>query len=125
MNVDKSEVVASIPGAFDPSDYGWKAVVGRFNHDGSQFISADYGSSARVFDTLTGENLYSVAWLRDNQWLVVTADGHYHGSPGVEKLLGYYLLLDNGEQTILTSAEFEQRFGWKNDPSKVPQLPGM
>jgi hypothetical protein len=96
-----------------------------FNHDGSQFISADYGSSARVFDTLTGEHLYSVAWLRDNQWLVVSPDGHYRCSPGVEKLLGYFLLLEDGSQTMLTPAEFEQRFGWKNDPTKAPQLPGM
>jgi hypothetical protein len=46
-------------------------------------------------------------------------------SPGVEKLLGYFLLLVDGSQTMLTPAEFEQRFDWKNDPSKVPHLPGM
>ncbi len=50
---------------------------------------------------------------------------HYRCSPGVEKLLGYFLLLEDGSQTMLTPAESEQRFGWKNDPSKVPQLPGM
>jgi len=43
----------------------------------------------------------------------------------VEKLLGYFLLLEDGSQTMLTPAEFEQRFGWKNKPSKVSQLPGM
>ena len=37
----------------------------------------------------------------------------------------YYLLLEDGSQTMLTPAEFEKRFGWKNDSSKVPQLPGM
>lgn len=52
-------------------------------------------------------------------------DGHYRYSPGVEKLLGYYLLREDGSQTMLTPAEFEQRFGWKNDPAKVPHLPGM
>jgi hypothetical protein len=26
---------------------------------------------------------------------------------------------------MLTPAEFEQRFGWTDDPVKVPQLPGM
>jgi len=26
---------------------------------------------------------------------------------------------------MLTPAEFDQRFGWKNDPSMVPHLPGM
>ncbi len=50
-----------------------------------------------------------------------------HGScsPGVEKLLVYFLLLEDGSQTMLTPAELEQRFGWKNDPSMVPHLPGM
>ena len=69
--------------------------------------------------------MYVVPWLRENPWLLVAADGHYRCSPGAEKLPGYYLLLDNGSQTMLTPAEFEQRFGWKNDPSQVPHLPGM
>ncbi len=55
----------------------------------------------------------------------LTAAGHYRCWPGVEKLLGYYLLLEDGSQTMLTPAEFEQRFGRQNDPSKVPHLPGM
>jgi hypothetical protein len=41
------------------------------------------------------------------------------------KLLGYFLLLEDGSQPMLTPAEFEQRFGWQNDPSQVPHLPGM
>jgi hypothetical protein len=33
--------------------------------------------------------------------------------------------LADGSQTMLTPAEFEQRFGWKNDPTQGPHLPGM
>mgnify|MGYP007016030949 CR=1 FL=1 len=56
--------------------------------------------------------------------VTLIAANHYRCSPGVEKLLGYFLLLEEGSQTMLTPAEFEQRFGWKNAPSQVPQLPG-
>jgi len=35
------------------------------------------------------------------------------------------VLFEEGSHAMLTPAEFDQRFGWKNDPSMVPHLPGM
>ena len=57
-------------------------------------------------------------------WNSRPAQSGAYSYPPTRKLLSYYLLLDNGEQTMLTPAEFEQRFGWQNDLSKVA-LPGM
>jgi hypothetical protein len=37
--------------------------------------------------------------------------------------LVYVVLTEDDEQITLTPAEFEQRYGWKNDPSKVRLLP--
>ncbi len=51
--------------------------------------------------------------------VAISADGHYGGSPGVEKELVYVALTDSGEQLTLTPAEFAERYGWKNDPSKA------
>ena len=52
----------------------------------------------------------------------VTPTGHYLGPPGVEEHLTHIVHLDTGEQLTLTPAEYTQRFGWKNEPTKVPKL---
>ena len=60
VNIEKGELVASISDALDPSDFAWKASVGMFNHDGSQFIlrtTAGWPECRNV----QGEHVYSVA----------------------------------------------------------------
>ena len=48
-------------------------------------------------------------------------DGHFRGSPLVERHLVYVAQTDEGQQ-VFTPQEFEQRFGWRNDPEKVRLL---
>jgi hypothetical protein len=31
-------------------------------------------------------------------------------------------LLEDGSQVTLSPAEFQDRYGWRNDPAKVPEL---
>jgi formylglycine-generating enzyme required for sulfatase activity/WD40 repeat protein len=72
----------------------------------------------------TGEMLCTLLTLDDKGWAFLSPDGHYTGSPGVEKEFVYVVLTDTGEQLTLTPAEFAAKYGWKNDPARV-QLEGI
>ena len=49
---------------------------------------------------------------------MISPDGHFTGSPGVEEELVYLVQTDEGQET-LSPAELEEKYGWKNDPSTV------
>ena len=65
----------------------------------------------------------SSASLRDKQYTAISPDGPFSGSPDVKQEFVYVVHTDAGQDT-LAPAEFAQKYGWKNDPSKVT-LPGM
>jgi hypothetical protein len=67
--------------------------------------------------------LGAVVLLRHEDRLLVSADGHYGGTPNVERLFSYVVLTDSGEQVTLTPEEFAARYHWKNDPSQVRLAP--
>jgi hypothetical protein len=83
-------------------------------------------SPACGFVALAGPNLIRLHRLDDGQlvrtllplggghWAVVSPDGHYYGSPGVEKEFVYVVQTENGQET-LTPEEFSKKYGWKND----------
>ncbi|NUQ61628.1 MAG: protein kinase [Pirellulales bacterium] len=77
----------------------------------------------RIWEIASKRILGAVVPLRDDDRLIVSADGHYHGTPKVERLLVYVVLTDSGEQLTLTPEEFAKRYGWKNDPQKVQLVP--
>ena len=56
--------------------------------------------------------------MPDGQGVLISSNGHYSGTPGVQKNLIYQAVTLLGQLT-LTPEEFEKRFGWKNDPTKV------
>jgi hypothetical protein len=60
--------------------------------------------------------------LPDDRYINFSPDGHYRGSPGVERDIRYVAQLTDGRQEMLTPEEFEKRIGWKNDPDKVRLL---
>jgi WD40 repeat protein len=88
------------------------------NRDGSRLVVQIGGGAARVYDTATFDLLYTMLYLRDGRWAVLSPDGHFRGSPGIEKLLCYVVQTEQGQET-LTPDQFAARFGWKNDPTKV------
>jgi hypothetical protein len=51
--------------------------------------------------------------------LAVTAGGHYRGAAEVQRLIRIVVQKCDGTSETLAPAEFEQRYGWKNDPWKV------
>jgi hypothetical protein len=56
--------------------------------------------------------------LPDDRYVSFSPDGHYCGSPRVERDLVYVVQTDTGQE-MLTPEEFAKRFGWKNDPERV------
>ena len=55
-------------------------------------------------------------------WLCIGADGHYHGSEGIESHIVYVALHKDGSQSTHTPADFQQKFAWVNDPAKASLL---
>jgi hypothetical protein len=51
--------------------------------------------------------------------LAVTADGHFRGNARVERLIRMVVQKQDGTSETLTPAEFERKYGWKNDPGQV------
>ena len=51
--------------------------------------------------------------------MFVSPEGHWCGSPDIEDKLIYVARTAEGRQTTFSSAEFADRFGWKNDAEKV------
>lgn len=96
---------------------------GILNRDGTLYVWPEKCGVVRAFDIAHKEFLGTILNLRDDRWLSLTPDGHYRGSPGIEKDLVYVATTDSGEQITLTPAEFAKRFGWKNDPSQVRLTP--
>jgi WD40 repeat protein len=59
---------------------------------------------------------------RRNHGLALTPEGHYTGSDLVERGIVVVVQKDDGTQELLEPADFEQRYGFKNDPNKVHLL---
>jgi WD40 repeat protein len=117
-----------------PSEDGvavWDVAEGKllrsFGTDGNSSISfapqrnlfaVGGAGSIRLRSLVNGEVLRTVAYLRNNRQLSVSPEGHWRGSPGIQSELRYLVLTDSGQE-MLTPAEFEKKYGWKNDPAKV------
>jgi WD40 repeat protein/predicted Ser/Thr protein kinase len=65
-----------------------------------------------------GRLLYTLLWLRDDLIGVVGPEGHWRGTPGLEKEIVYVVQTDHGQET-LSPQEFAKKYRWKNDPSKA------
>jgi WD40 repeat protein len=91
--------------------------------EGTLYVWAEKCGVVRAFDIPNNQLLGTILNLRDYRWLSLTPDGHYQGSAGIEKDIVYAATTDAGEQMALSPEEFEKRFGWKNDPSKVKLTP--
>ena len=74
--------------------------------------------TVQISDARTGRLLRSIVGLRDGKYLTLAPDGHYVGSPKIERDIVYVVETDAGQET-LTPEEFTQRYGWQNDPPQV------
>jgi WD40 repeat protein/Leucine-rich repeat (LRR) protein len=76
-------------------------------------------NTVRLHEIATNRPCGVLMALPDDRYVSFSPDGHYRGSPRVERDLVYVVQLEDGRQETLTPAGFAQRFGWKNDPEKV------
>jgi serine/threonine protein kinase/formylglycine-generating enzyme required for sulfatase activity/WD40 repeat protein len=76
-------------------------------------------SAIQLYGMEDGHALRTLLTLREGRYAIFTPEGHWSGSPGVEKELVYVVLTDEGKQLTLTPEEFSKKYGWKNDPEKA------
>ena len=84
----------------------------------SPFVAVPKGGALHIGDLSNGQFHLTLVPLRDGQWLALRPDGHYRGSPGVEKEIVYVVQTDAGQE-LLAPDEFAKKYGWKNDPERV------
>jgi WD40 repeat protein/serine/threonine protein kinase len=71
-----------------------------------------------VWEVETGRPRGTLLQLRNERSLTIAADGHYSGSPRVEREL--VCVVENGQgREVLTPEEFAGKYGWQNDPQRV------
>ena len=90
-----------------------------FSANLTRAASLDGGMALRFCDVSTGATSGVIMPFSESEWLAIGADGHYRGTPGIEKYLVYVAETDAGEQIILSPEEFCQRYAWQNDPARV------
>ena len=90
-------------------------------YDGAKVVHWD-AESGKLLGTAGGET-----WLpwqgrfvafANGKGMAISPEGHYRGSPGVESDIVYVVETKDGQQT-LTPKQFEEKYGWKNDPTRV------
>jgi WD40 repeat protein len=86
--------------------------------NGKLLATSDY-LLVRLWNAETLAPQGALVVLPEDKGLALTADGHYRGTPlRIERDIVYVVQTNDGQQTY-TPAEFAEKFGWKNDPSKV------
>jgi WD40 repeat protein len=89
-----------------------------FSPDQTRVASMSYDLAVRISDVATGKPQGALVSLADDQWLAVASEGHYRGTPGIEKNLVYIAETDDGQQ-LLSPDEFAKKYGWRNDPERA------
>ena len=75
--------------------------------------------SVRLVETSSGSSILTLALLRNNQPLFISSEGHFLGpTASIDRGIVYVTQSTKGQQTLEPS-EFQERYGWKNDPSQV------
>jgi WD40 repeat protein len=90
--------------------------------DGDRLLSWA-GTTAQGYSVVANRKLGTlIAGIEGEQWLMVGPDGHYRGSEGIEKHIVYVALHEDGSMKTYAPAEFQDKFGWKNDPNRATFL---
>ena len=97
-----------------------RARTASWSPKGSLVASCTDGLVIHLWHTETCAPVAAIGLL-DEDYLYVSPEGHY-GATGVQENIVYVAETDDGQRITLTPAEFEQKYGWKNDPSKVKLL---
>jgi WD40 repeat protein len=82
------------------------------------YVATAGRDTVRLWDFASGEPLATLVWLGNGTRVAVSASGHFKADGPLEDELVVVAQTAEGQLT-LTPAEFEQKFGWKNDPQQV------
>jgi WD40 repeat protein len=105
---------------FPPTPCGVRSLAWSGN---SQVIAYGCGQGLlRLWSPGTGCLGGTLLSLRLKQWVAISPDGYFRGSPGVEQELVYVVETDQGQET-LTPQEFTDKYGWENESDKVRLWP--
>jgi WD40 repeat protein len=85
--------------------------------DGENFISGSWDGSVKLWDYKTSRELASFYGFPDNEWMVITPEGYYNGSPNAKK---YLYFDDNGNLTPIND-DYERKYFCPN--LKIIPLP--
>jgi len=92
-----------------------------FSADGKLVVGRG-GKRLHVWEADTGR-LRGIQLLGEhNNGLTLTPDGQYRGNEQVERGIVMVVQKDDGTQEVLEPADFEQKYGFKNQPDKVHLL---
>jgi WD40 repeat protein/predicted Ser/Thr protein kinase len=86
--------------------------------DGKRIASSAY-QTIQLWDAATGKSEGVILPNPHFHGLTIRADGHYRGDAKVEDAIVMVVQKEDGGTETLPPAEFEQKYGWKNDPAKV------
>jgi WD40 repeat protein/serine/threonine protein kinase len=91
--------------------------AGTVSSDGRQVASV-LGNVLRTWDAATGEPHGTLVALADDQVLVVSPEGHFTGTPRVERQVVYVVQTEAGQE-IFSPEAFAAKFGWRNDTKRA------
>ncbi len=91
---------------------------GAYSTDFTLLASAPTPGAATLWDVEKNRVLGVVAALPREQSIAISPEGHWRGTPRADQLIVYVVRTAKGQE-VLTPKEFEDRYGWHNDPDKV------
>ncbi|HTU18342.1 MAG TPA: protein kinase [Gemmataceae bacterium] len=92
-----------------------------FSADG-KIVAGRADDRLHIWETDTGRLRGIVLLGERHHGLTITPDGHYTGNEEVERGIVMVVQKDDGTQEVLEPADFEQKYGFKNDSNKVHLL---
>jgi WD40 repeat protein len=109
-------------GSSKPFDRAGLRGIPTWSASGQYLAAATIQHTVQVLDVTTGQRALTLVPLRNLQGLALSPEGHYQGSPRNERTrreIVYVVLTDDGTQETFTPDEFEQKYNWRNDPSRA------
>jgi WD40 repeat protein len=92
-----------------------------FSPDG-KLVAGRAGNRLHLWETDTGQLRGILLLGEENNGLTITPDGHYTGNQHVDRGIAIVVQKDDGTQEVLEPGDFEQKYGFKNEPNKVHLL---
>jgi WD40 repeat protein len=92
----------------------------RFSPDSRFLVSRHDPRGVQIWETQTGRLRGTLLHLagEPDQYLAVSAEGHYHITSQAWRHVVYVVQTESGQE-ILSSEDFEKRHRWHNDPNQV------